>query len=184
MRISTLAAVAAIASAAPVELTSNATDSAAPVELTSNATNGHHLWFRGFKPAGTVWKPDIYSCGEVDAAPRMPAALFHPSNAAALKAYVDITLALYVAGPYKLDVHLELGRCADKRYTKKTLYPYQVNWAPIQLMGGICKSQCNCDFPNCPDVPDDPGTWCSLCGPRYNAPNIVTFYNFISLLHI
>lgn len=39
-----------------------------------------------------------------------------------------------------------------------------------QLMGAICQKQCDCTYPQCKDVPDQPlrGTWCSLCGPKYN----------------
>ena len=56
-----------------------------------------------------------------------------------------------------------------------------VDWAPELLMDAICQKQCLCNYdgknrttplPKCPDVPDDPkaGKWCSLCGPKYNAP--------------
>ena len=121
-----------------------------------------------------------YTCAEVDAASRMPAAIFDPSNAAKLKAYEDLTIALYgdYAYGFKLDLHLELGRCADKGYTKPTLYPFKLPWAPKQLMSAICSKQCKCNFPDCPDQPDDPsaGTWCSLCGPKFNAPIVLKVY--------
>ena len=48
-------------------------------------------------------------CGEVDdAAPRIPKAMFDPSNAAALKAYEDITIALYAQYPLGMKQSLHL----------------------------------------------------------------------------
>jgi len=146
----------------------------------------NHLWFRGFTGGGF----NIWQCGEVDAGPRMPDAIFDGSNRAALQAYEDITLALFSTYPLGSkadgDVNLELGRCADKNYTSVRASS-GVNWAPDQLMDGICAKQCSCDFcrnepsqgfpqcppsqlPKCADQPDDPAAqkWCSLCGPKYN----------------
>ena len=36
-----------------------------------------------------------YTCGEVDAGPRMPDDIFDPSNAVALQAYANATIALF-----------------------------------------------------------------------------------------
>ena len=146
------------------------------------------LWFRGFT------QPLLVRCGEVDAGPRMPAAIFDQSklkNEQALRAYEDITLALY--GVYNVigqkgDLGLELGRCADKNFTRSVGQAKNVNWAPVELMSGICKKQCNCNFcpvpgpckaPQCVDEPDDPKAekWCSLCGPKYNKPITVNLFN-------
>jgi len=124
----------------------------------------------------------------------MPPAIFEPSNAAALRAYEDITIALY--GEFELCEKkgplMELGRCATNNYTKFA-GSEKTNWAPEQLMYGICAKQCKCNFcvqgggctnctqstlPKCADIPDDPKTahWCSLCGPKYNKPILTNVY--------
>ena len=145
--------------------------------------------------AGIVNGRQILRCAEVDAATRMPDAIFDPSNAAALKAYEDLTIALFGDYSYgvKIGVHLELGRCADKGYTEKAQYGYEVDWAPAPLMQGICAKQCACNFPcankplckpdyhlpTCKDEADVPSadTWCSLCGPKFNKPfDLVAFF--------
>ena len=51
------------------------------------------LFFRGFT-RGT--------CADVDAAPRIPAALFEPANAAALQKYIEITVELFQVRPIVL----------------------------------------------------------------------------------
>jgi hypothetical protein len=157
----------------------------------------NHLWFRGYTGGGF----NFWNCGEVDAAARMPAALFDPSNAAALKAYTEITLELY--GIYAFDIKegsspiMKLGRCADYNFTK-FIASEKSEWAPVEMMGGICEKQCKCNFcpkgekepglncsrveptplPTCKDAPDDPklGTWCSLCGPKFNKPILIDVY--------
>jgi len=150
-------------------------------------TPANHLWFRGF----TEIYGGHYQCGEIDAAPRMPAAIFEPNNKAALRAYAQVTLSLYqyVTPLYSQDVHLELGRCADLGYTMQNTYARKTNWAPNVLMSGICAAKCKCQFcdpkpsrsfpcpsssilPKCQDEPDDPsaGKFCSLCGPKFNEP--------------
>lgn len=66
-----------------------------------------------------------------------------------------------------------------------------VGWTTSALMGPICLKQCKCigegatwtpetaDYPYCRDAPDDPkaGTWCSLCGPKYNSYIKIQLYN-------
>jgi len=159
-------------------------------------SGNNHLWFRGF----TGGSFDVYQCGEVDAGSRMPAKIFDPSNANALQAYKDITIALFgvfgIFGENSI-TKLELGRCVDKNYTRLTCgtdkpYPCQkVDWAPEQLMDGICEQNCLCNYknlnktsslPECKDVPDDPkaGKWCSLCGPKVNKPFEVLTYSCAS----
>jgi len=136
----------------------------------------------------------------------MPDAIFEPSNAAALKAYEDITLALYGDYTYgsKRDLHLKLGRCADTGYTKKEPYPIKADWAPTKLMVGICADKCRCNFcqnnttipsqankcepsslPFCKDAPDDPSAhkWCSLCGPKYNQPIAINMFDCAAVGH-
>ena len=131
----------------------------------------NHLYFRTLNGK--------QQCGEVDAAPRMPESLFEPSNAANLKEYADITVALY--GPVKLAV----GRCAAIGYNVSLgPAPLGAVWAPPSLMGPVCLRQCKCIYPGfragealapwlpqCVDQPDDPaaGTFCSLCGPKFNS---------------
>jgi len=152
-------------------------------EWTPTPPKGKSLWFRGYTNGGL----GTYQCGEVDASSRMPADIFEPSNAGALQAYKDITIALF--GVFELGENsitgLELGRCAEKNYTKLTCIVggryrtcRKVIWAPDQLMDGICKTNCMCNYPKCKDVPDDPkaGKWCSLCGPKVNKPFEVLTY--------
>ena len=147
-----------------------------------DSSRGHHLWFRHLeKPASNKdcdpSKVPACRCGEVDAAAvygihhnlahtsRVPAALFKPWNAWKLKAYAALTIQLYSAGGAKL----ELGRCADIGYVRRNSKTPAV-WAPTSMMTKICQKQCNCAYPSCPDVPDEPlkGKYCSLCGPKYN----------------
>ena len=133
----------------------------------------NHLWFRAPVPWNRTGGIEGY-CGDVDAAPRMPASLFESQNAAALKRYINITIDLYHFSLSTYKTQLELGRCKDIGYTTY-LGPSSKNiqWAPPALMKGICQAQCNCLFPStCRDQPDDPaaGKWCSLCGPKYNEP--------------
>lgn len=143
------------------------------------------LFFYAINP-----KPDDGSegprCGEVDAAPRMPDALFLPENKAALQAYVNTTLAFYK--PAFAGSNLQLGRCQfTAGFNKYVGQETNVVWAPDDLMNFICKVQCQCSFdgknadlPKCSDdiKPDDPDTqhWCSLCGPKFNDPITVDFY--------
>jgi len=142
------------------------------------------LIFRGVKKATVFRQYD--QCGEVNAGPRVPVALFEPSNAAVLQAYVDITIKLYELPGSALDV-LELGKCEDIGYHGFPIVN-QVTWAPPLLMDGICAQQCQCNFPGqkypanatlpaCTDQPDDPAAakWCSLCGPKYNQKINIVF---------
>ena len=156
----------------------------------------NHLWFRGW----TGGEIGGYRCGEVDAGPRMPNSLFDAENKEALDKYINITLELFqlYIGYLRRGPLMELGRCGhgENNYTTPTKGDYPgggkdydtVDWAPVPLMKGICKEKCNCDFNytktgrienNCPDVPDDPKAekWCSLCGPKFNAP--IDIYLFL-----
>ena len=165
------------------------------VLIPAGMADGNHLWFRGF----TMTDPfGVYQCGEVDAGPRMPDDIFRPGNAAVLKAFEDITVALFtfcnvstwggqrIHGCAKTPF-LELGRCASKNYTVPGYTPFDtVPWAPHQLMDGVCQKQCMCSFdgnktaplPKCQDQPDDPraGKFCSLCGPKYNKPIQISMF--------
>ena len=56
---------------------------------------GNHLWFRGWTELNTAPFGVSFQCGEVDAGPRMPDAIFDKSNSKILKAYEDITIDLF-----------------------------------------------------------------------------------------
>jgi len=163
---------------------------AIPAAPATNTEAPGYLWFWYLNKPGSnkdcdPSKVPSCQCGEVDAAAvtptsgapvatsRVPAALFKPWNAWKLKAYADLTVQLYsVAG-----ANLELGRCAEIGYTRKNSQTPGV-WAPTSMMTEICQQQCDCTYPSCPDVPDEPlkGKWCSLCGPKYNANFYVQLY--------
>jgi hypothetical protein len=131
--------------------------------------------------------PGYARCGDVDAAPRMPAALFEPENKAALEAYINMTIALYHVRSFDNEAQLHQGTCKEHNYGNKlpdckkkgcpNPNPQISEWAPKNMMIALCVG-CKCVYPNCKDVPDDPktGHWCSLCGPKYNAPIEVTLY--------
>jgi uncharacterized surface protein with fasciclin (FAS1) repeats len=138
---------------------------------------GNHLWFRSVQCQQFGNK--VCQCGDVDAAPRMPASLFSRKNARALKAYTDITLKLYTFPFSNNQTKLELGRCKDIGYPASAGGRQGIVWAPGALMTGICAQQCHCTYPACPDQPDNPkaGTFCSLCGPKFNQPITVNLWN-------
>ena len=157
-----------------------------PAQAPAPSTN--HLYF--------YWKNPAYiRCGDVDAAPRMPASLFEPENKDALQAYINATIDLFhitdgnPSDPQR--TQLKQGTCKENGYgtllpgcpsrDPGCAYPNPIisEWAPKVMMKAICDLRCNCNYPNCKDVPDDPKTkhWCSLCGPKYNAPINVTLYN-------
>jgi len=149
----------------------------------------NHLYFR--------YLTGELNCGQVDAGPRMPKALFDKENAHALQAYIDATLAF--PGPYN---PIQLGTCSGAGFVDLdgvpgispmlnipckdiTLYPgvflpdnRTIDWAPKKLMEPICSLHCECDYRGdpgtipCKDVPDNPlaASWCSLCGPKFNRP--------------
>jgi len=152
----------------------------------------NHLYFR--------YITGEYNCGQVDAGPRMPSAMFDKENAAALQMYIDATLAFEWVPPYSWR-YLELGTCSGKGNTDTGVpgispmlnipcidipsgpSPFlpdnrTIDWGPAKLMKPICLQHCECDYeqpntPNpCKDVPDNPlaASWCSLCGPRFNRP--------------
>ena len=116
-------------------------------------------------------------CGEVDAAHRLPADIF--SDPKKLHEYIAVTIAYYpLIDPL---AKLKLGHCERAGYIHKgTEY---APWAPITMMSAICPHLCHCQFPACPDKPDDPQNhqYCSLCGPRFNSPIVVNFFYPTSL---
>jgi len=133
---------------------------------------GNHLYFRNIDSQGF--------CGQVDAGPRMPPALFGPNNKQYLRSYIDATLAFDWAG------HLELGLCSQAGYAKAATCPFQqpIQWAPEGLMRPVCEIKCSCNFPDCCTSPGScrdnakAGKFCSLCGPKFNAPINIQCYTF------
>jgi hypothetical protein len=140
------------------------------------APTGNHLYFRA-----VTCNPQGCRCGDVDAAPRMPASLFDPSNARELKRYEDITVKLYKVGFARFgdQYALEVGRCKEIGYREAGGQAQGSVWAPTALMTPICKEQCHCTYPDCKDQPDDPkaGKFCSLCGPKFNQPIAINIWN-------
>ena len=136
------------------------------VELWERGGSSNHLWFRVVDYFGG----DPTTCGDVDAAPRMPASLFFPSNAAALKEYEDVTIMFWFeGGKAPGGGKLELGRCADLQnsdgrpvgFTKPAGLK-KIQWPGSQgceyrdcVMAKACNANCNCDFERgtCKDVP-------------------------------
>ena len=157
-----------------------------PAAPTPAPAPANHLWFRGVTCMQFANK--FCRCGDVDAASRMPASLFDPSNAAALKEYEDITTELFKYPISSVNLgKLEVGRCKDIGYESSAGGVQGTTWAPPVLMEGICAEKCQCNYsgggnstlPGCRDQPDDPkaGQWCSLCGPKYNQAITINLWN-------
>jgi len=183
-----------------VDITTVDPDVAAYLKTQNFTETGNHLWFYWINNQGgydekTCRRTGQCRCGDVDAASRMPAELFEPKNFLRLAQYATITVKYYDSLPgasgmitkYTPGVAgLKLGRCKTQTvYTcsgtsEGTGTASWVNVATFTadvLMGPICKKQCGCTYPACPDQPDDPATgkFCSLCGPKYNAPAQISF---------
>ena len=138
----------------------------------------NHLYFRFIN--------GDYNCGQVDAGPRMPPAIFNKENEAALQMYIDATLAFAWIPLFPL-YNLEPGTCSAKGFTdndgvpgispmlnvpcRDIKEPYEhgflpdnrtIDWAPKKLMQPICLEHCECNYrggdsrTSCKDVPDDP----------------------------
>lgn len=103
-------------------------------------------------------------CGEVDAAKRMPAGIWKDQNA--VNNYVAATLEWYNVNGLKL----KQSRCDQAG--RKQEGSAKVSWTLPNLMKNTCDALCNCVYPACPNVPDDPQNhrYCSLCGPKFNQP--------------
>ena len=114
---------------------------------------------------------------------------------AVLQAYINVTIDLFhitdgnPSDPQK--TQLKQGTCKEngcgtllpgcpsRKPNCNNPNPIMAEWAPKKMMKIIfCDTSCNCNYPRCPDVPDDPKTkhWCSLCGPKFNAPIGITLY--------
>jgi uncharacterized surface protein with fasciclin (FAS1) repeats len=141
--------------------------SPAPSPAPGPAPGANHLFFKYVNKLQR-------RCGDVDAAPRVPAAIFDPANAAVLQAYEQATIEFYHVG----GAQLQLGTCNASGYSKPAGTAAGTPWTSYGLMATSCDLKCNCQYPSCPDVPDEPaaGLWCSLCGPKYNAPITINLY--------
>ena len=182
MMIATLVTLAtALAAAGPRTVASNTPSPFSPPSpaTTIDANGKHHLWFRSTDPV-LGW------CGEVDAAPYMPAEIFQPRHVLSLIAYAELTTKLYTSPPYSngdpsRNTPLVVGRCSGIDYNLYNGVLSGITWfGDDTLMGPVCAEQCGCNFegqskihlPACEDVPDDPstGSFCSLCGPTTACP--------------
>lgn len=186
--LTTSALLFTIAHAAPSDFTGKLIEDAQVAtgflnEIKAEALGGH-LWFNSVTLAGYTPKPGqpepSTRCGDIDAAQRMPAELFEPKNFLALTAYVTLTLKYYSY----FGQDLELGRCKSRGYPTEAGTIQGIYWTTGALMNPICLEKCNCVYSSgfthtCRDVPDDPkaATWCSLCGPKFNAPITVNLFN-------
>jgi len=167
---------------------------------------GNHLWFslvNQLVPGGFA---DGGRCGEVDAAPYMPAALFKPENAKGLKKYIQVTQKAWgvyegrcsdLTEKYYRDKYDDDGVSVNRNYTELSSEVLKAPWL-VSGFNKLCSSACNCvaggtwqpgsnvcrDTPQycaCQDVPDmpsrpSPGNFCSLCGPKYDPQASVTVY--------
>merc|ERR1711865_949674 len=137
------------------------------------------LWFRAIAASGTFSQGPM-RCGEVDAAPRMPVALFQSANAAQKQQYIDVTLAEFRAG--RPSQFLELGRCADIVYSTPA-GSARTPWDPIGVMRATCLSICQCNYGlnQCAGLEDGQataGSFCSLCDSSnaFNSLATIDFY--------
>jgi len=159
--------------------------------VTTDADGQHHLYFH----ATDAPTPTFLRCGEVDAAPYMPASLFEPANALALAAYAEVTIRAYVNPNPLAEGPLALGRCSSIGYNQPGGGVQGISWfgRGSGLMGPVCAERCNCNFrgdgpsglPACRDAADDPtrGEFCSLCGPSTACPGCTAGTVVISLFY-
>jgi len=159
----------------------SAVDSVDYLKQANNVTSDNHLWFYYVNTFGRpdLCKNGICRCGDIDAAARMPAELFLPENKAELEEYTNLTLEFFSSLGMGSD-KLKLGQCNQETdYICDGGGVQGINWVTDALMSPICKKQCDCAYPSCPDVPDDPanGKFCSLCGPKYNNYITINLWN-------
>ena len=112
--------------------------------VTTDADGQHHLYFH----ATDAPTPTFLRCGEVDAAPYMPASLFEPANALALAAYAEVTIRAYVNPNPLAEGPLALGRCSSIGYNQPGGGVQGISWfgRGSGLMGPVCAERCNCNF--------------------------------------
>ena len=161
--------------------------STAPAAPLVNRQQNNSLWFYSLDI-----EVGLKRCGQIDAAPFVPAALFQPQHALALRAYVAATVKLYRTPV--LNTSVQFGKCSSVGYTNCGSGVQGIGWTPGGIMGPVCGARCGCNFqgacspegnfpgipsceklPYCKDQPDDPaaGKFCSLCGPSTACPGCV-----------
>merc|ERR1711865_986475 len=108
-------------------------------------------------------------CGEVDAAPRMPADIFKDPRK--VGEYVLATTKWYHIDGVKL-----VQAACNPKWNKGG--SQSVSWTDPTLMKYTCGTGCDCNYPACPDAPDVPRNeqYCSLCGPKFNKDIEVKFW--------
>ena len=163
--------------------------SAAPLVTEQAPQRNNSLWFYSLETSSDSDHSDLKRCGQINAAAFVPAALFEPQHALALRAYVAATVKLYRTPV--LNTSVQFGKCASVGYTNCDSGVQGIGWATSGLMGPICGARCGCNFegacsprgnfpgipscknlPSCKNVPDQPekGRFCSLCGPSTACP--------------
>lgn len=125
--------------------------------------------FSAYTPRQPTTPSPFACCIQVDAAPRMPPEIF--DNPVAVAAYVQITQQLSNLVPGR--GNMVNAPCPGPNYGPAPNATLQIDWS--EGFGPWCRARCGCGGllqPPCKDVPDDPATstYCSLCGPKYNAP--------------
>lgn len=129
--------------------------------------------FSGCRKTGCIFSttppapPNTFPCCvQVDAAPRMPPGIFN--DTVAVEEYIRITQQ--VSSTILGRGNLVQGPCQGPNFRANGTM--QIDW--FEGFKPWCKARCGCGglFNPCKDVPDDPAThtYCSLCGPMYNAP--------------
>ena len=109
-------------------------------------------------------------CGQVDAASRMPADLFDDPER--VQEYVLATTKWYHVGGSTLK-----NAPCDSSWTANG--SQNVSWTDPELMKYTCGNVCDCNYPFCSDYTKDVPRnhqYCSLCGPKFNAPIEVDFF--------
>jgi uncharacterized surface protein with fasciclin (FAS1) repeats len=152
---------------------------AAVLAAMSTDAEGHHrLYFHSLDES----LPQFKRCGEVDAAPHMPAALFEPDHFPELVAYAEATVRLYTVPV--LGTAVRLGSCAAAGYPVRGGSVQGIPWLTFGLMGPVCARECGCSYngaapsttagaaelPLCQQHLAD-GKWCSLCAPKTACPS-------------
>ena len=84
-----------------------------------------HLYFHSLSGGS------LKRCGQVDAAPYMPASLFERANFLSLAAYAKATVQLYKT---PLNTAVVLGTCAEAGYTSRAGGVQGISWTPRGIM--------------------------------------------------
>ena len=135
-----------------------------PMPTVSPDCNATSCTFHYICKANTYPTDDANThCGQVDAAPAMPAALFYPANADKLALYIAFTAAIQPQDPYCTAYNggIQLGSCASAGFKYKHAnepgrkitwagYPHGENpdFGPSTVFLETCVKGCSC----CPEI--------------------------------